>query len=89
MNKVDRIILIFIGFGIWALVILNFIEPKPVVAHGYRHLHTVDDINDLEKKIRELNWRTRLSETDVKNIIENCRANLDRDTRINSQIENY
>ena len=89
MNKVDRIILIFIGFGIWALVILHFIEPNSVVAHGYRHLHTVTDIDEFEEKIRELNWRTRLSETDVKNIIEDCRANLDRDTRIHSPIEKF
>ena len=71
------------------MVILNFIEPNSVVAHGSSHLHTVADIDGLEKIIREQSWHTRLNETEVRNIIEDCRAFLDRETRINSQIENY
>ena len=53
MNKVDRIILIFIGFGIWALVILHFIEPNSVVAVGL-HSHSGWDIIGFKASVQDI-----------------------------------
>ena len=39
MRKNDRFIAIFIGLGIWTLVIFQFLEPKSVTAHHEPHTH--------------------------------------------------
>ena len=50
MNKFDRYIFIFIGLGIWAFVITQFIRPISLNAHDDGHEHfdhirlTVDDM---------------------------------------------
>ena len=37
MGKNDRFIVIFIGLGIWTLVIFQFLEPKSVTAQNEPH----------------------------------------------------
>ena len=69
MRKNDRIIAIFIGLGIWILVIFQFLEPKSVTAqhephahkeHKHRnfslldHVHSSSDISSLRKDMRRL-----------------------------------
>ena len=39
MSKNDRFITIFIGLGIWTLVIFQFLEPKSVTAQHEPHTH--------------------------------------------------
>ena len=39
MRKNDRFIAIFIGLGIWTLVIFQFLEPKSVTAQHEPHPH--------------------------------------------------
>ena len=39
MRKNDRFIAIFIGLGIWTLVIFQFLEPKFVTAQNEPHTH--------------------------------------------------
>ena len=39
MRKNDRFIAIFIGLGIWTLVIFQFLEPKSVTAQNEAHTH--------------------------------------------------
>ena len=39
MGKNDRFIAIFIGLGIWTLVIFQFFEPKSVTAQNEPHTH--------------------------------------------------
>ena len=39
MGKNDRFIAIFIGLGIWTLVIFQFLEPKSVTAQNEAHTH--------------------------------------------------
>ena len=39
MGKNDRFIAIFIGLGIWTLVIFQFLEPKSVTAQNEQHTH--------------------------------------------------
>ena len=39
MRKNDRFIAIFIGLGIWTLVIFQFLEPKSVTAQHEQHTH--------------------------------------------------
>ena len=39
MRKNDRFIAIFIGLGIWTLVIFQFLEPKSVTAQHEPHSH--------------------------------------------------
>ena len=39
MGKNDRFIAIFIGLGIWTLVIFQFLEPKSVTAQNEPHTH--------------------------------------------------
>ena len=39
MRKNDRFIAIFIGLGIWTLVIFQFLEPKSVTAQHKPHSH--------------------------------------------------
>ena len=39
MGKNDRFIAIFIGLGIWTLVIFQFLEPKSVTAQHEPHTH--------------------------------------------------
>ena len=39
MRKNDRFIAIFIGLGIWTLVIFQFLEPKSVTAQNEPHTH--------------------------------------------------
>ena len=39
MGKNDRFIAIFIGLGIWTLVIFQFLEPKSVTAQNEPHRH--------------------------------------------------
>jgi len=39
MGKNDRFIVIFIGLGIWTLVIFQFLEPKSVTAQNEPHTH--------------------------------------------------
>ena len=39
MGKNDRFIAIFIGLGIWTLVIFQFLEPKSVTAQHEPHSH--------------------------------------------------
>ena len=39
MSKNDRFIAIFIGLGIWTLVIFQFLEPKSVTAQHEPHTH--------------------------------------------------
>ena len=64
MRKNDRFIAIFIGLGIWTLVIFQFLEPKSVTAqhepHKHRnfslldHVHSSSDISSLRKDMRRL-----------------------------------
>ena len=69
MRKNDRFIAIFIGLGIWTLVIFQFLEPKSVTAqnephthepHTHRnfslldHVHSSSDISSLRKDMRRL-----------------------------------
>ena len=64
MRKNDRFIAIFIGLGIWTLVIFQFLEPKSVTAqhepHTHRnfslldHIHSSSDISSLRKDMRRL-----------------------------------
>ena len=69
MGKNDRFIAIFIGLGIWTLVIFQFLEPKSVTAqnephtheeHEHRnfslldHVHSSSDISSLRKDMRRL-----------------------------------
>ena len=69
MGKNDRFIAIFIGLGIWTLVIFQFLEPKSVTAqnephtheeHKHRnfslldHFHSSSDISSLRKDMRRL-----------------------------------
>ena len=39
MRKNERFIAIFIGLGIWTLVIFQFLEPKSVTAQHEPHSH--------------------------------------------------
>ena len=39
MGKNERFIAIFIGLGIWTLVIFQFLEPKSVTAQNEPHTH--------------------------------------------------
>jgi len=39
MSKNDRFIAIFIGLGIWTLVIFQFLGPKSVTAQNEPHTH--------------------------------------------------
>ena len=39
LRKNDRFIAIFIGLGIWTLVIFQFLEPKSVTAQHEPHTH--------------------------------------------------
>ena len=39
MGKNDRFIAIFMGLGIWTLVIFQFLEPKSVTAQNEAHTH--------------------------------------------------
>ena len=39
MGKNDRFVAIFIGLGIWTLVIFQFLEPKSVTAQHEPHTH--------------------------------------------------
>ena len=39
MRKNDRFIAIFIGLGIWTLVIFQFLQPKSVTAQHEPHTH--------------------------------------------------
>ena len=39
MKRFDRVILIFIGLGIWAFVITQTIGPSPLIAHDDGHTH--------------------------------------------------
>ena len=39
MGKNDRFIAIFVGLGIWTLVIFQFLEPKSVTAQNEPHTH--------------------------------------------------
>ena len=39
MRKNERFIAIFIGLGIWTLVIFQFLEPKSVTAQNEPHTH--------------------------------------------------
>ena len=39
MRKNDRFIAIFIGLGIWTLIIFQFLEPKSVTAQHEPHTH--------------------------------------------------
>ena len=69
MGKNYRFIAIFIGLGIWTLVIFQFLEPKSVTAqnephkheeHRHRnfslldHVHSSSDISSLRKDMRRL-----------------------------------
>jgi len=69
MRKNDRFIAIFIGLGIWTLVIFQFLEPKSVIAHheGHTHedhkhynfslldhVHSSSEISSLRKDMRRL-----------------------------------
>jgi|TARA_Y100000031_G_scaffold152863_1_gene196882 hypothetical protein len=39
MRKNDRFIAIFIGLGIWTLIVVQFLEPKSVTAQNEPHTH--------------------------------------------------
>lgn len=39
MGKLDRAILIFIGVGIWAFVLVQVFQPKILIAQGDDHWH--------------------------------------------------
>ena len=69
MRKNDRLIAIFIGLGIWTLVIFQFLEPKSVTAQHESHkheehehsnfslldfIHSSSDISSLRKDMRRL-----------------------------------
>ena len=50
MSKFDRSIFIFIGLGIWVLVMLHIFDSKPLMANKIKsdHQHIPKDIIQLE-----------------------------------------
>ena len=69
MGKNDRFIAIFIGLGIWTLVIFQLLDPKSVTAQNEPHtheehkhsnfslldyVHSSSDISSLRKDMRRL-----------------------------------
>ena len=78
MGKNDRFIAIFIGLGIWTLVIFQFLEPKSVTAQN--ELHTHEPHTHEEHKHRNLSLLDHVHSSsdisslrkDMRRLIESC-----------------
>ena len=78
MGKNDRFIAIFIGLGIWTLVIFQFLEPKSVTAQN--EPHTLEPHTHEEHKHRNFSLLDHVHSSsdisslrkDVRRLIESC-----------------
>jgi len=78
MRKNDRFIAIFIGLGIWTLVIFQFLEPKSVTAQHEPHSH--DPHTHEEHKHRNFSLLDHIHSSsdisslrkDMRRLIESC-----------------
>ena len=78
MRKNDRFIAIFIGLGIWTLVIFQFLEPKSVTAQHEPHTH--DPHTHEEHKHRNFSLLDHIHSSsdisslrkDMRRLIESC-----------------
>ena len=78
MRKNDRFIAIFIGLGIWTLVIFQFLEPKSVTAQHEPHTH--DPHTHEEHKHRNFSLLDHVHSSsdisslrkDMRRLIESC-----------------
>ena len=78
MSKNDRFIAIFIGLGIWTLVIFQFLEPKSVTAQHEPHSH--DPHTHEEHKHRNFSLLDHVHSSsdisslrkDMRRLIESC-----------------
>ena len=83
MGKNDRFIVIFIGLGIWTLVIFQFLEPKSVTAQNEPHTyepHTHEPHTHEEHKHRNFSLLDHVYSSsdisslrkDMRRLIESC-----------------
>ena len=78
MGKNDRFIVIFIGLGIWTLVIFQFLEPKSVTAQN--EPHTYEPHTHEEHKHRNFSLLDHVHSSsdisslrkDMRRLIESC-----------------
>jgi len=78
MRKNDRFIAIFIGLGIWTLVIFQFLEPKSVTAQN--EPHTYEPHTHEEHKHRNFSLLDHVHSSsdisslrkDMRRLIESC-----------------
>ena len=78
MRKNDRFIAIFIGLGIWTLVIFQFLEPKSVTAQNEPHTH--EPLTHKEHKHRNFSLLDHVHSSsdisslrkDMRRLIESC-----------------
>ncbi len=78
MRKNDRFIAIFIGLGIWTLVIFQFLEPKSVTAQ--HEPHTYEPHTHEEHKHRNFSLLDHIHSSsdisslrkDMRRLIESC-----------------
>ena len=78
MGKNDRFIAIFIGLGIWTLVIFQFLEPKSVTAQN--EPHTYEPHTHEEHKHRNFSLLDHVHSSsdisslrkDMRRLIESC-----------------
>ena len=78
MRKNDRFIAIFIGLGIWTLVIFQFLEPKSVTAQHEPHTHEPHTHEELKHRNFSLLDHVHSSSDisslrkDMRRLIESC-----------------
>ena len=78
MRKNDRFIAIFIGLGIWTLVIFQFLEPKSVTAQHEPHTHEPHTHEEHKHRNFSLLDHVHSSSdisslrTDMRRLIESC-----------------
>ena len=78
MGKNDRFIAIFIGLGIWTLVIFQFLEPKSITAQN--EPHTYEPHTHEEHKHRNFSLLDHVHSSsdisslrkDMRRLIESC-----------------
>ena len=73
MGKNDRFIAIFIGLGIWTLVIFQFLEPKSVNAQHEPHTHEEHKHSNFSL-LDHINRSSDISSLrkDLRRLIESC-----------------
>ena len=73
MRKNDRFIAIFIGLGIWTLVIFQIFEPKSINAHHEGHTHEAHKHNNfsLSDHVHSSSEISSLRK-DMRRLIEKC-----------------